>query len=105
MRDDVIDFVVQQARAAFSVARIVWFGSRAQQTHRPNSDYDIAFEFLPPVPSGIAWAAFVARVSDDAPTLNSLDLVNLNEPLQDPLRADIEKTGIWVYTDQHVSKS
>lgn len=71
---DAVREIVKAAQRALVLRRAILFGSRARADARPDSDIDIAFEHES---SDAEWAAFVNEMSDSAPTLLSLDLVDL----------------------------
>ena len=87
--DDAVCQVVHLAQQALDVRRAILFGSRARGDARPNSDIDLAFEHGS---SDADWAEFVNRMADEAPTLLSLDLVDLAQASPE-LRARIQREG------------
>ena len=71
-----------------------WFGSWVQGTARPHSDIDLAISH----PGGIDptdYGRLVAWVTEDIPTLYSIDLINLAEVSED-FRIRILQEGIEV---------
>ena len=72
--DDVIRGIVGAARRGLRLQRVILFGSRARHDARPDSDIDLAFEHSS---TDAEWAEFVNEMADRAPTLLSLDLVDL----------------------------
>lgn len=77
----------------FGAARIVLFGSRARGDNRERSDIDIAVYGLPKP----AWSDFEDAV-DALPTLLPFDLIDMNRPISEELRANIERDGIDLMT-------
>ncbi len=77
----------------FGAARIVLFGSRARGDNRERSDIDIAVYGLPKP----AWSDFEDAV-DALPTLLNFDLIDMNRPISEELRANIERDGIDLMT-------
>ena len=77
----------------FGAARIVLFGSRARGDNREHSDIDIAVYGLPEP----AWSDFEDAV-DALPTLLPFDLIDMNRPISEELRANIERDGIDLMT-------
>lgn len=77
----------------FGAARIVLFGSRARGDNREHSDIDIAVYGLPEP----AWSDFEDAV-DALPTLLNFDLIDMNRPISEELRANIERDGIDLMT-------
>ena len=81
--------IVSAAKRALVLKRAILFGSRARADARPDSDIDIAFDHES---SEADWAAFVNEMSDAAPTLLPLDLVDLAR-VEPRLRAAILREG------------
>lgn len=71
--------------------RVVLFGSRARGSARPKSDIDLAIEGCPNP------ALFEDRLQNDLWSLLRIDLVNLDEPVSDDLRAEIARDGVILY--------
>jgi predicted nucleotidyltransferase len=95
--DRVIAFVAGTAKAKLGATRVVLFGSRAKRTHSERSDYDFAIESDPLQHAN--WSSFCADVHENAPTLNSIDLVDLSSPLSTSFREEIFATGLEVTAD------
>jgi predicted nucleotidyltransferase len=91
--DDVVREIVAAAARSLALKRAILFGSRARVDARPDSDIDLAFEHGS---SDAEWAAFVNDMSDSAPTLLSLDLVDLAR-VEPTLRAHILREGRVVH--------
>jgi predicted nucleotidyltransferase len=91
--DDAVREIVAAAARSLALRRAILFGSRARADERPDSDIDLAFEHGS---SDAEWAAFVNEMSDSAPTLLSLDLVDLAR-VEPPLRARILHEGRIVH--------
>ena len=91
--DDAPREIVAAAARSLALKRAILFGSRARADARPNSDIDLAFEHGS---SDAEWAAFVNEMSDLAPTLLSLDLVDLAR-VDPPLRTRILSEGRVVH--------
>lgn len=72
--DEVVQQIVRAAQRGLRLRRVILFGSRARLDARPDSDIDLAFEHGS---TDAEWAAFVNEMADAAPTLLSLDLVDL----------------------------
>jgi predicted nucleotidyltransferase len=87
--EDAVQEIVSAAKRALVLKRAILFGSRARADARPDSDIDIAFDHES---SDADWAAFVNEMSDSAPTLLSLDLVDLAR-VEPRLRAAILREG------------
>lgn len=85
----VVDEIVEAAQRRLDLRRVILFGSRARGDARVDSDLDLAFEHGS---TDAEWADFVNQMRDEAPTLLSLDLVDLAQA--DPaLRARITSEG------------
>jgi predicted nucleotidyltransferase len=91
--DDAVREIVAAAARSLALKRAILFGSRARADARPDSDIDLAFEHGS---SDAEWAAFVNEMSDSAPTLLSLDLVDLAR-VEPPLRTRILREGRVVH--------
>jgi uncharacterized protein len=87
---EIIHAIVAEARRALRLRRVILFGSRARGDGRADSDIDLAFEHTS---TGAEWAAFVNRMADEAPTLLSLDLVDLGSA-EPALRERILSEGL-----------
>jgi predicted nucleotidyltransferase len=72
--EDVVHEIVQAAQRGLRLRRVILFGSRARLDARPDSDIDLAFEHGS---TDAEWAAFVNEMAERAPTLLSIDLVDL----------------------------
>lgn len=73
---------------------MILFGSRSKDSSNERSDYDVAVESTGPHSD---WAAWVLAVREDVPTLCGLDLINLAEPLSEPLLNAIHTEGKVFY--------
>ena len=72
------------------VRKVILFGSRARGTNRERSDIDIAV-------SGGDFINFYYDIEEKAWTLLMFDIVNLDEPISDELKYEIEKDGVVIY--------
>ena len=93
-QERVIAFVAQAALRLLRAQRVLLFGSRAHGSNSTRSDYDFAIEASPGFEN--QWSLFACEVDEAAPTLNGIDLVDLNAALSDGLRSEIALTGIDV---------
>ena len=73
--------------------RIVLFGSRARGDARPKSDIDLAVKGCRDL------ALLEDRLNNDLWSLLRIDLVNLDEPVSDELRAEIARDGVTLYEE------
>lgn len=90
---EAIRAIVKEAERSLALRQATLFGSRARGDARADSDIDLAFDHDS---SDAAWADFVNRMQDQAPTLLPLDLVDLRRA--DPqLRARILREGSPVH--------
>lgn len=71
--------------------RIVLFGSRARGDARPKSDIDLAVEGCPNL------TLLEDRLQNDLWSLLRIDLVSLDKPISDDLRAEIARDGVILY--------
>jgi predicted nucleotidyltransferase len=90
-----LEFVVESARKWLDAEVVLLFGSRASRTHSERSDFDFAIKSDAATEDD--WTFFWNDVDDNAPTLNKLDLVNLNSRLRPEFVEQIWKTGkiLW----------
>jgi predicted nucleotidyltransferase len=91
--DDTVQEIVQAAERSLVLKRAILFGSRARADARPNSDIDLAFEHAS---TDAQWAEFVNEMAEQAPTLLTLDLVDLSR-VDPSLRARILREGRVVH--------
>ncbi len=91
--DSVVHEIVLEAQRALRLRRVIIFGSHGRGDAKPHSDIDLAFEHDS---DDAAWAAFVNEMADRAPTLLSLDLVDLTRA-SPSLSARIHDEGRVVY--------
>lgn len=87
--DEVVQAIVQAAQRRLRLREAILFGSRARRDATPNSDIDLAFEHDS---TDAEWADFVNEMADEAPTLLSLDLVDL-ATVEPGLRQRIREEG------------
>lgn len=88
----VYEQIVDFARAA-GARRVVLFGSRARGTSLPKSDIDLAIEGCSDFP------ALENRLQEDLWSLLRVDVVNLDDPLSDELRKEINRDGKVLYEE------
>ena len=84
--------IVEFARAA-GARRVVLFGSRARGTNQPRRDIDLAVEGCPDFPD------LEDRLQHELWSLLRLDVVNLDDPVSDDLRAEIARDGKVLYEE------
>ncbi len=70
--------------------KVILFGSRARGTNRERSDIDLAV-------SGENVLRFEELLEEQADTLLSFDVVNLDEIVSDKLRTSIDREGLLLY--------
>lgn len=70
--------------------KVVLFGSRARKDNRERSDIDLA-----------VWGGnvieFICGIDDEIDTLLMFDVVDMERPLSDEFRKEIEKDGVLLY--------
>ena len=81
---------IQELAVKHGVFRVILFGSRARGTFREKSDIDLAVE-------GGDFIRFSLDVDENTSTLLKYDFINLDEPIQEELRASIQKEGKLLY--------
>ncbi|HEY4186736.1 MAG TPA: nucleotidyltransferase domain-containing protein [Polyangia bacterium] len=89
---DAIRAIVREAARSLVLRRALLFGSRARGDAQAASDVDLAFEHDS---TDAAWADFVNRMADEAPTLRPVDLVDLRRAIP-ALRERILREGLRV---------
>ena len=72
------------------VRKVILFGSRARGTNRERSDIDIAV-------SGGDFINFYYDIEEKVWTLLMFDIVNLDKPISDKLKHEIERDGVVIY--------
>jgi predicted nucleotidyltransferase len=91
--EQALQQIVRAAQRSLTLGRVILFGSRARGDARPDSDIDLAFDHRS---SDAEWADFVNEMAEHAPTLVSLDLVDLAR-VDASLRARIERQGRMIH--------
>lgn len=90
--EQVYEQIAEFAREA-GARRVTLFGSRARGTNQPKSDGDLAVEGCPD------FDALEDRLQNELWSLLELDVVNLDAPVSDALRADIARDGRVLYEE------
>ena len=90
--EQVYEQIAEFAREA-GARRVTLFGSRARGTNQPKSDIDLAVEGCP------NFDALEDRLQNELWSLLELDVVNLDAPVSDALRADIARDGRVLYEE------
>lgn len=73
--------------------KTMWlYGSRARGDARPQSDFDLAFQFT----NKPLWSAFVVDIAEEPPSLYKYDLVDL-DALEESFQSEIMKEGLQIY--------
>lgn len=90
----VVSFVKAYCATFESVQKGWLFGSRALNNARPTSDYDFAFEWVHK--TGESWGAFTEHLREKNPTLNTLDLVRLDQ-VSDDFKTKILSEAVLIY--------
>jgi len=92
----VLEWIVSGLVRGANPKRILLFGSRARRDHRPVSDYDVAVEL-----DGESYLSefqrFRVGANEESPTLRTIDLIALHEPISSELRSQILKEGVEIY--------
>ena len=87
--DRVVRDITSFARK-HNIERVVLFGSRAKGTHTERSDIDIAV-------CGGDFDGFYWDIRENAHSLLSFDIVELDDGISDELKKVIERDGIVIY--------
>ena len=90
--EQVYEQIAEFAREA-GARRVTLLGSRARGTNQPKSDIDLAVEGCP------NFDALEDRLQNELWSLLELDVVNLDAPVSDALRADIARDGRVLYEE------
>lgn len=87
--DRVLRDIITLAEAN-AIERVVLFGSRARGTHGEKSDIDLAV-------SGGRALEFYYDLEEQARTLLTFDVVNLDRGINAELQAELERDGVVIY--------
>ncbi len=93
MANNIPDRVMRdiiKAASAHGIERVILFGSRARGTNSQRSDIDIAV-------SGGDCGAFADDIKENAHTLLTFDVVELDKGVSKELLAEIERDGVTIY--------
>ncbi|KAB8287708.1 nucleotidyltransferase family protein [Bifidobacterium avesanii] len=71
--------------------KVILFGSRARGTNRPKSDIDLAVSGCPD------FDRLERRLQDELWSLLKVDVINLDAPISESLRREIERDGRTLY--------
>lgn len=82
---------IGQFAAKAGARRVLLFGSRARGDDLPTSDIDLAVEGCPD------FDALYDALQNDLWSLLSVDVINLDEPVSEALRAEIARDGKVLY--------
>jgi predicted nucleotidyltransferase len=75
------------------IEKVILFGSRAKNTHRPESDVDLALMEM----GNILQVSAVAEALDELPLPYKFDVLAYNQINYAPLQAHIDRVGIPIY--------
>ena len=81
---------IKEIAQRHGIKNIILFGSRARGDYYHASDIDIAV-------SGGDVAGFVLDIEEETSTLLEYDIIDLEKPIADELRASIEREGKDIY--------
>lgn len=87
--DKLLQQIVQFAKKC-ELSRVVLFGSRARGTNRERSDVDLAV-------TGKNVADFQFMLEDEADSLLSFDVVDMETIMSQKLKQNIEREGVCLY--------
>lgn len=74
----------------YGICKVVLFGSRARGTNTERSDIDLAVY-------GGDFDGFYWEIKDNAHTLLTFDVVNMDENTTEELKEEIAKDGVLIY--------
>ena len=74
------------------IRKVVLFGSRARGTHTERSDIDLAV-------SGGDFETFYWNIKEQAHSLLTFDVIDLDSGISDELKKEIERDGITLYEE------
>ena len=74
------------------IRKVILFGSRARGTHHERSDIDLAVY-------GDDAAGFYTDLNENAWTLLTFDVVDLNKNISEALQQEIHRDGIVIYEE------
>ena len=89
LRREITDALIDIATDC-NIRKIILFGSRARGDFKKTSDIDIAVY-------GVETERFAIEIEDRVPTLLEFDVVDMKKPVQEDLKASIEKEGVVIY--------
>lgn len=89
--DKLLQQIVQFAKKC-ELSRVVLFGSRARGTNRERSDVDLAV-------TGKNVADFQFMLEDEADSLLSFDVVDMESIISQKLKQNIEREGVCLYAE------
>jgi predicted nucleotidyltransferase len=89
-----IQNLIDQSLAIVAPEKIALFGSRARRSHRPDSDFDLAFWL--PANCQKNWTRFLVLAEESPWTLQKVDLVDYNS-LSEEYKTEISKEAILIY--------
>lgn len=87
VEDDIVKIARQNG-----VKKVLLFGSRARGDNRERSDIDLAV-------SGGDILNFYYDLEEEAWTLLSFDVVNLDEGISEELQQEIDRDGVTIYEE------
>lgn len=89
--DKLLQQIVQFAKKC-ELSRVVLFGSRARGTNRERSDVDLAV-------TGKNVSDFQFMLEDEADSLLSFDVVDMETIVSQKLKQNIEREGVCLYAE------
>lgn len=92
--EPALDWVVKTAQRLLKVRKTYLFGAHANNEAQKDDPIDLAFEI--PIGRRVNWDEFVAECEEDAPTLLTINFVNL-ETLSDARKAEIVAGGRVIF--------
>jgi uncharacterized protein len=90
-----LDFLAQVAESFHWIQSVALFGSRANGTHTPRSDFDVCVQVVAGT-SFHEWNVFTSTVNELSPTLHSVDLLR-SDKIPEHLKKSVNEEGIKIY--------
>jgi predicted nucleotidyltransferase len=99
LSDEILDEIVAVFQKNSAVSRVILFGSRAMNTHRPGSDIDLAVDGDE---LGMRDIVTLHDALEDLDLLYTFDLLNQQKLTESALIDHIDRVGISIYDRQSV---
>lgn len=81
------------------IEKVILFGSRAKNTHRPESDVDLALMGM----DSLLQISAIAEALDELPLPYRFDVLDYRQIAYAPLREHVDRVGIPIYQRKEAS--